>query len=65
LDLLSDRGISLDEILLLVPNIEGTSVVNTASSVPEIKAMLEGGMTPATAILPRTKPKNINQLTLF
>lgn len=64
LDLLSDRGISLDEILLLVPNIEGTSV-NTASSVPEIKAMLEGGMTPATAILPRTKPKNINQLTLF
>ena len=64
LDLLSDRGISLDEILLLVPNIEGTSV-HTASSVPEIKAMLEGGMTPATAILPRTKPKNINQLTLF
>ena len=64
LDLLSDRGISLDEILLLAPNIEGTSV-NTASSVPEIKAMLEGGMTPATAILPRTKPKNINQLTLF
>jgi predicted ATPase len=64
LDLLSDRGISLDEILLLVPNIEGTSV-DTASSVPEIKAMLEGGMTPASAILPRTKPKNINQLTLF
>mgnify|MGYP004700991567 CR=1 FL=1 len=64
LDLLNDRGISLDEILLLVPNIEGTSV-HTASSVPEIKAMLEGGMTPATAILPRTKPKNINQLTLF
>ncbi len=64
MDLLSDKGISLDEILLLAPSAEGTEV-NTASSVPEIKAMLEGGMTPASAILPRTKPKNINQLTLF
>lgn len=64
MDLLSDRGISLDEILLLSPSVEGT-VVNAASSVPEIKAMLEGGMTPASAVLPRTKPKDINQLTLF
>jgi predicted ATPase len=64
MDLLSDKGISLDEILLLAPSAEGTEV-NTASSVPEIKAMLEGGMNPASAILPRTKPKNINQLTLF
>lgn len=64
LDLLSDKGISLDEILLLSPSAEGT-VVHTAASVPEIRAMLEGGMTPAQAILPRTKPKSINQLTLF
>lgn len=64
MDLLSDRGISLDEILLLSPSVEGT-VVNTASSIPEIKAMLDGGMTPASAILPRTKPKDINQLNLF
>ena len=64
MDLLSDKGISLDEILLLVPSGEGT-VVSTASSIPEIKAMMEGGMNPANAILPRTKPKNINQLTLF
>lgn len=64
IDLLSDKGISLDEILLLTPSVEGT-MVQTASSIPEIKAMLQGGMNPATAILPRTKPKNINQLTLF
>jgi predicted ATPase len=62
-DLLNDRGISLDEILLLMPTVEGTSI-KTASSLPEIKAMLDGGMTPGAAILPRTKPKNINQLTL-
>lgn len=64
LDLLSDKGISLDEILVLSPSVEGT-IVNTASSIPEIKQMLDGGMSPAQAILPRTKPKNINQLTLF
>ena len=64
MDLLSDKGISLDEILLLSPTPEGTNV-NTASSVPEIKAMLDGGMSPGAAILPRTKPKNINQLTIF
>jgi len=64
LDLLSDKGISLDEILLLTPSVEGTTVI-TASSIPEIQAMLLGGMSPAAAILPRIKPKNINQLTLF
>ncbi|NCA86514.1 MAG: chromosome segregation protein SMC [Clostridia bacterium] len=63
-DLLSDRGISLDEILLLSPNVEGT-VVSIAGSIPEIKAMMKAGMSPAEAVLPRTKPRNISQLTLF
>lgn len=62
-DLLNDRGISLEEILLLEPSIEGT-VIKSAASYPEIKLMLDGGMTPGAAILPRTKPKNINQLSL-
>jgi predicted ATPase len=64
MDLLSDKGISLDEILVLSPSAEGT-IVNTASSIHVIKQMLDGGMSPAQAILPRTKPKNINQLTIF
>lgn len=62
-DLLNDRGISLNEIILLEPTVEGTSI-RIAANIPEIKAMLDGGMTPGAAILPRTKPKNINQLTL-
>lgn len=64
MDLLNDKGISLDEILLLSPKPEGT-LINTASSIPEIKKMLEGGISPGEAILPRTKPKDINQLSLF
>ena len=61
-DLLNDKGISLDEILLLEPKVEGTEV-NIASGFPEMKAMLEGGMSPGEAILPKTKPKNIHQLS--
>ena len=61
-DLLSDKGISLDEILVLNPSVEGTEV-KTSASLPSIKEMLSGGMTPAQAILPRTKPKDIGQLT--
>lgn len=63
MDLLNDRGISLDEILLLEPTHEGT-IIKIAANIPEIKAMLIGGMTPGAAILPRTKPKDINQLIL-
>ncbi|MCC5931298.1 MAG: AAA family ATPase [Cyclobacteriaceae bacterium] len=63
LDLLNDKGISLDEILLLEPNTEGTKIT-VAADIREVKLMMEGGMTPGAAILPRTKPKNVNQLTL-
>jgi predicted ATPase len=64
MDLLNDRGISLDEILILNPTQEGTEIKN-AASLPEVKAMLDGGMTPGAAVLPRTKPNNINQLTML
>lgn len=62
-DLLNDRGISLDEIVLLEPTSEGTNM-RAAALIPEVKALLDGGLTPSAAILPRTKPRNINQLTL-
>lgn len=64
IDLLNDKGISLDEILLLEPTAEGT-IIKPAASIPEIKLMLDGGISPGQAILPRTKPKNLNQLSFF
>lgn len=62
-DLLSDRGISLNEIIVLEPAAEGTQAT-VASSIKDVKSMLDTGMTPASAILPRIKPRYINQLTL-
>lgn len=63
-DLLRDDGIGLDEALILLPRAEGTSVY-TAGSFSEIKALLEGGMSLADAVIPRTRPENVEQLTLF
>jgi predicted ATPase len=63
-DLLSDPGIGGEEVLLLTPGEEGTKV-ELASSVREIKDLLEGGLTIADAALPRTVPRSIPQLDLF
>jgi predicted ATPase len=63
-DLLSDAGIGGEEVLLLTPDEEGTRV-ELASSIEEIKDLLEGGLTIADAALPRTVPNGMSQLDLF
>jgi predicted ATPase len=63
-DLLRDEGIGLDEALVLDPGPEGTSV-RVTSSFREIKTLLEGGLTLADVVIPRTRPKDAEQLTLF
>ena len=52
-DLLSDKGIGGEEVLILSPGAEGTDV-NVASSIREIHGLLEGGLSVADAVLPRT-----------
>ncbi|MEK7409685.1 MAG: AAA family ATPase [Acidobacteriota bacterium] len=63
-DLLSERGIGGEEVLLLTPDREGTKV-EAASSVREVRELLEAGLSPADATLPRTAPANLDQLCLF
>lgn len=63
-DLLGDSGIGLDEILLLQPDIEGTSV-RAADEIEEVRHLLAGGLSPAEAVIPRTRPKDASQLPLF
>jgi hypothetical protein len=64
MDLLRDEGIGLDEVLLLEPGTEGTSV-STAGSVKEIRELLKGGLNLAELVIPRTRPARAQQLTLF
>ena len=63
-DLLKDEGIGLNEVLLLIPEDEGT-VVRSADAFKEIKALLDGGVSLAEAVLPKTRPPHASQLALF
>lgn len=63
-DLLSDKGIGGEEVILLTPSVEGTEVV-LASDISDVRTLLEGGLTIAEAVLPRTVPPKVNQLVLF
>lgn len=63
-DLLSDKGIAPEEVLLLEPRKEGTSAT-TASAIKDVTALLDAGMNIGETVLPRTRPSNINQLTLL
>ena len=55
-ELLSDRGIGGEDILIMTPDAEGTDV-KVASSIREVRDLLENGFTPAEVIMPRTAPK--------
>jgi len=63
-DLLSDKGIGHDEVLLLIPDSEGTRV-QRASENKEIRDLLDGGLSIGDAAFPHIDPRNMQQLLLF
>lgn len=64
-DLLSDSGIAPDEVLILNPQAEGTSVT-VAVQDEQVLALLEGGqMSMADAVIPRSAPKSAARLALW
>ena len=63
-ELLSDEGLSAQEVLLLHPSASGTTI-EVASDNREIVALLQGGSNMAEATVPRTAPANTDQLALL
>jgi len=63
-DLFQDQGLGADEVILLRPENEKTTV-QQASSVTEIVALLASGMSLGEAIMPYTAPQSANQLALL
>jgi predicted ATPase len=55
-DLLSDKGIGGEMVLVLIPSREGTEI-RLSSSDREIVVLLEGGLSVADAVLPLTAPQ--------
>uniref|UniRef100_A0A7C4KHB1 Chromosome segregation protein SMC n=1 Tax=Anaerolinea thermolimosa TaxID=229919 RepID=A0A7C4KHB1_9CHLR len=63
-DLLRDEGIGLDEVLLFIPGAEGTKVTPTETH-QDIRKLLQGGLTLADVVIPKTRPERVEQLSLF
>jgi len=63
-ELLQDEGIGLDEVLLLMPQNEGTAV-RPASEGSEISSLLDGGLNVADIVIPITRPQRAEQLSFF
>ncbi len=62
--LLTDQGIDGREVLLFTPTEEGTQITVAVDNA-EVKTLLESGLTVGEAVLPRTRPADIGQLSLF
>jgi predicted ATPase len=62
--LLNDPGIDAREVLLLSPDLEGTRVVS-ASEIKEVRALLQSGFTVGEAVIPKSKPQDVLQLSLI
>lgn len=63
-ELLKDTGIGLNEVLLLRPDAEGTTI-STASDIEDAGQLLSEGLTLADIVIPRTRPSKAKQLSLF
>ena len=61
-DILSNQGISPNEVLLLQITSEGTTI-NRVSYIAEIRPIVEAGLSIADAVIPFTKPKNIENIS--
>ncbi|MDD3586344.1 MAG: AAA family ATPase [Thermoguttaceae bacterium] len=58
--ILTDKGISLSEILILIPDSEGTRC-QVASSLEDVQALLNAGFTPSEIVTPKTIPASNQQ----
>ena len=61
-DILSNEGISTNEVVVLMPTREGTDV-KIAANIPEIQTIVDAGLTIADATMPTTTPEQINEIS--
>jgi hypothetical protein len=59
--MLSNPGIAPSEVIFLQNTPEGTTVTN-GNNVDEIKAVVDSGLSVAEAVIPLTRPENIENI---
>jgi predicted ATPase len=60
-DLLSDQGIALDEVILLEPTLEATTI-RSADKLADVEQLVSGGLGLGEAILPHATPDALDSL---
>lgn len=61
-DILSNEGISGEEVLMLINTAEGTKIINITDN-EEIKKVIDAGFTVADAVIPLSAPQEISGLS--
>lgn len=61
-EMLSDKGISAEEVILLRPTDEGTKVQN-AAAIQDVRDELMAGFTIADSVIPYTKSSNLGSIS--
>ena len=64
-ELLSDKGIRPEEILLLQPGLGEGTTVRSVIEVDEVNDLIDAGLAPADAVLPFTRPRQLDLLNKF
>jgi predicted ATPase len=62
--MLEDKGISMDEVFVLKPDSEGTSVIRL-DSIKNAVSLIKSGLNLADVVIPETEPENAYQLIFF
>ena len=62
--LLNAPGLGLHEVHRLVPTKDGT-VVETAANDEQVRQLVDAGLEVGSAVMPKVRPQNIEQLSLF
>ena len=60
-EILSNKGISTNELIVLKNSPEGT-IAQNGMDVQEVKDLMEAGLTAADATLPMTAPETVEQI---
>jgi predicted ATPase len=63
-DLLSDPGIAPDEVLLLHPTDNGTTIV-VSKDIQDVQSLVDAGLPLSEAVLPLTRPQDADKLARF
>lgn len=61
-DMLSNQGISTNEVIILENTSEGT-IVNRVTDIDALRPIVEAGLSIADAVIPYTRPRNIEDMS--